>query len=47
MPSLIKFLIVLLILAGAGYGALFALANFVDPQPKEMTVRIPAKDLKR
>jgi hypothetical protein len=30
------------VLAGIVYGALFALANFVNPKPREMTVTIPA-----
>ena len=42
MPSLFRFLTVVGIIAGVIYGALFALANFVDPNPREMTVTIPA-----
>lgn len=45
MPSLIRFLFVLGILAGIGYGGLFALTVFVEPTPREMTVKIPAKKL--
>lgn len=45
MPSLIRFLIVLLFLAGLGYGAMFALTVFVEPREKEVTVRVPARDL--
>lgn len=41
MPSLFRFLTVVGIIAGIGYGALFALANFVNPKPREMTVTIP------
>ena len=29
------------IIAGVGYGLVFALANFVNPKPREMTVTIP------
>jgi hypothetical protein len=48
MPSLFRFLTVVGIIAGIGYGALFALANFVNPKPREMTVTIPPdKFLKR
>ncbi|XIA65936.1 histidine kinase [Bradyrhizobium sp. TZ2] len=48
MPSLFRFLTVVGIVAGVIYGALFALANFVNPKPREMTVTIPAdKFLKR
>jgi len=41
MPSLFRFLIVLAIIAGVFYGAIYALANFVNPKPREMTVTIP------
>ena len=42
MPSLLRFLTVVAVIAGLGYGALFALANFVNPKPREMTVTIQA-----
>jgi hypothetical protein len=35
MPSLFRFLTVI-------YGLIFALANFVNPKPREMSVSIPA-----
>jgi hypothetical protein len=41
MPSLFRFLTVVGIIAGIGYGAIFALANFVNPKPREMIVTIP------
>ena len=41
MPSLFRFLTVVGILAGVSYGVVFALANFVNPKPREMTVTIP------
>jgi hypothetical protein len=41
MPSLIRFLTVLAILAGLGYAAMFALATFVHLQPREITVTVP------
>ena len=48
MPSLFRFLTVVGIIAGIGYGALYALANFVNPKPREITVTIPPdKFLKR
>jgi hypothetical protein len=48
MPSLFRFLTVIGIIAGIGYGALYALANFVNPKPREITVTIPPdKFLKR
>jgi len=41
MPSLFRFLVVVAIIAGVVYGAIYALANFVNPKPREMTVTIP------
>ncbi|HKS18283.1 MAG TPA: histidine kinase [Bradyrhizobium sp.] len=41
MPSLFRFLTVVGIIAGIGYGVIFALANFVHPKPREITVTIP------
>lgn len=48
MPSLFRFLIFLGILGGLAYGAVFALATFVDLKPREITVTVPPdKFLKR
>lgn len=41
MPSLFRFLTVVAVIAGLIYGGLFALANFVNPKPREMTIVIP------
>jgi lipopolysaccharide export LptBFGC system permease protein LptF len=41
MPSLFRFLTAVAIIAGIVYGAIFALANFVTPKSREMTVTIP------
>ncbi|MGE5158751.1 MAG: histidine kinase [Gemmatimonas sp.] len=41
MPSLFRFLTVLAIIGAIVYGAVYALANFVNPKPREMTVTIP------
>ena len=41
MPSLFRFLTVVAIMAGILYGVVFALANFVNPKPREMTVTTP------
>ncbi len=41
MPSLFRFLIFIGLIAGIGYGAVFALANFVTYRPREITVTIP------
>ncbi|WP_262298513.1 histidine kinase [Microvirga sesbaniae] len=41
MPTLFRFLLVVAILAGLGFAAMFALATFVDPNPREITVPVP------
>lgn len=41
MPSLFRFLTVVAVIFGIGYGIVFALANFVTPKPREMSVTIP------
>ncbi|HEV2513746.1 MAG TPA: hypothetical protein VGV07_00730 [Devosia sp.] len=45
MPTLIRLIVILLVLVGLGYGAMFALVAMVQPRDKEVTVRIPARDL--
>lgn len=45
MPTLIRFLVVVIVLAAlAGAGVVY-LAYFVHPTPREMTVRIPPDKL--
>ncbi len=41
MPSLIRFLTVIAIIFGLGYAAIFALATFVEPTPRSITVTVP------
>jgi len=41
MPTLIKLLAVIGVIAGIGYAAMFALATMVDPRPREMVVTVP------
>ena len=45
MPTLIRLLVILLVLVGLAYGAMFGLVAMVDPGEKDVTVRIPARDL--
>jgi hypothetical protein len=48
MPSLFRFLTVVAVIGGLIYGGIFALANFVNPKPREITVSVPPdKFLKR
>jgi hypothetical protein len=41
MPSLIRFLTAVAVLAGLAFAGVWSLANLVEPQPREMTVTIP------
>jgi hypothetical protein len=45
MPTLIRLLVLLLVLAGVAYGAMFALVALVDPGEKEVSIRIPSRNL--
>lgn len=45
MPSLIRFLVVVVFLAGLVFAGMVALSVFVDPGQKDITVRVPVKDL--
>ena len=45
VPTLLRFLFVIAVLAGLGFAAMFALATLVEPEPREMTVTIPASRL--
>lgn len=45
MPTLIRLVITLLFLAGLVYAGMVALVAFVEPTPKEVTIRIPQRDL--
>jgi len=48
MPSLLRFLMIVGIIVGIGYGAIFALATFGAPTPRDITVTVPQdKFLKR
>jgi hypothetical protein len=41
MPTLFRFLAFIAVIAGLGFAAMFALATFVQPEPREMSVSIP------
>ena len=42
MPSLLRFLLWMGILAAIGYGGMLALVTFVEPEPREMSTVVPA-----
>ncbi|MEJ8570313.1 histidine kinase [Microbaculum marinum] len=45
MPSLFRFLVIVGFLVGLVYATMFALVTFVEPQPREISVRVPAERL--
>lgn len=45
MTSLLRFLLTIIVLAGLGYAGMVALALFVEPQQREMSVTVPAGKL--
>lgn len=45
MPSLMRFLFTLAVMAGIAYGVMLALATLVEPKKSQMTVRIPPEKL--
>jgi hypothetical protein len=47
LPSLIRFLVIVAILAGLIYGGMIALVTFIEPQPREMTQTLPANKLNK
>jgi hypothetical protein len=45
MPTLIRLFVVLVVLAGLGFAGMFALTVMVDPGEKDITIKIPAREL--
>ena len=45
MPTLIRLLVVIVILGGLGFAGMIALTVMVDPGEKDITIKIPARDL--
>jgi len=45
MPTLFRFIAVLAVIGGLAFAAMFALATFVEPEPREITVTIPSSRL--
>ncbi|MEO6015015.1 MAG: hypothetical protein ABIQ30_15715 [Devosia sp.] len=45
MPTLIRLFIVLLVLGGIGFAGMIALTVMVDPGEKDVTIKIPAREL--
>ncbi|ATQ70435.1 oxidoreductase [Methylosinus trichosporium OB3b] len=47
MPSLIRFLVIVAVLAGLAYAAMLAIVATVTPQPREMTQTINPQRLNK
>lgn len=45
MPTLSRFIIACILIALAGFAAMFVLANFVEPGQREITIRVPTDRL--
>lgn len=45
MPTLFRFIVVCAVISGTIYGAMWALAIFVEPKPRDITIRIPPERL--
>ncbi len=45
MPTLSRFIMVLVLLGLAGFAAVYALATFVEPKQREITIRVPTDKL--
>ncbi len=45
MPTLIRLFIVLIVLAGLGFAGMVGLTMMVDPGEKDITIKIPAREL--
>jgi len=41
MPSLLRLLVAIALICAVIYGGVYALAHFVQPKPREMSVSIP------
>lgn len=45
MPTLFRFLAIVAVIVGVVYGAMLALAYLVEPNDRDVTVRIPSERL--
>ncbi len=45
MPTLFRLLTFLAVVAALAFGAMWALATFVEPKQSEMTIKIPSEKL--
>ncbi len=47
MPSLFRFIVLAGLLAGAGYGGLYVLSEFMEPESKEIAKLVPGVKIRR
>lgn len=47
MPSLFRFLLVVGTLAAVAFGGLYVLANFFEPEPREVSKSVPGVKIRR
>jgi hypothetical protein len=45
VPTLFRFLFVVALLGGLAFAGMWALATFIEPTPREISVTIPASKL--
>lgn len=45
MPTLFRLLVAIAFIVGLAYAAMFALTIFVEPDEREVTVRIPTREI--
>ncbi len=47
MPSLLRFLVVVGLLCGIAYGGLYVLAEFFEPEPREVVRTVPGVKVRK
>ena len=47
LPIILRFLLIVAVLAGLVWGGMLALVSFVEPTPREMTQQIPSSRLNK
>jgi hypothetical protein len=45
VPTLFRFLFIVALLGGLAFAGMWALATFIEPRPREISVTIPASKL--
>ncbi len=45
MPTLSRFILILVLIGLLGFGTVYALATFIEPKPREIIIRVPTDKL--